>query len=169
MVLLDEVEKAHPAVLGVLLQLLDDGRLTDGQGRTVSFRNAIIVMTSNLRDYEELRGHFTPELLNRIDEVIVFGRLEPDDLARIARIQVERVAARLRGRNLGLELSDAALDFLATRGWDPAFGARPLKRAIQRHLMDPLAEALIGGRFQDGEVVFVDVDGDGLAFSTSRA
>ena len=182
-VLLDEVEKAHPAVLGILLQLLDDGRLTDGMGRTVSFRNAIIVMTSNLGSdaftgtadraretaavHGALRAHFTPELLNRIDEVIVFNRLEREDLARIAALQVERVAARLQTREITLDVTPAALRFLADRGWDPAFGARPLKRAVQRHLLDPLAEALIGGRIPDGTRVTVDLEGDALTFNAT--
>ena len=164
-VLLDEVEKAHPAVLGVLLQLLDDGRLTDGQGRTVSFQNAIVVMTSNLRDYEALRGHFTPELLNRIDEVVVFNLLEREDLSRIADLQVAEIRARLAAREISLELTPAALDFLAAKGWDPAFGARPLKRAVQRHLLDPLAEALIAGQIVDGAAVAVDVAGEALSIS----
>ncbi|MBM4371623.1 MAG: AAA family ATPase [Deltaproteobacteria bacterium] len=179
-VLLDEVEKAHPAVLGVLLQLLDDGRLTDGMGRTVDFRNALVVMTSNLgseafagppdRDREvavvqaALRAHFAPELLNRIDEMIVFNRLEPDDLRRIAAIQVARVEDRLARREIRLEVTPAALDLLARRGWDPAFGARPLKRAVQRHLLDPLAEALLGGSVREHSRVRVDAGPDGLVF-----
>ncbi|MFH1532267.1 MAG: ATP-dependent chaperone ClpB [Pseudomonadota bacterium] len=182
-VLLDEVEKAHPAVLGILLQLLDDGRLTDGMGRTVSFRNTIVVMTSNLgsgaytetadRDRETaavhaaLRAHFAPELLNRIDEVIVFNRLEREDLARIAALQVAHVAARLGDREITLDVTPAALAFLAERGWDPAFGARPLKRAVQHHLLDPLAEALIGGRVHDGATVTVEVKGGALTFDAA--
>jgi ATP-dependent Clp protease ATP-binding subunit ClpB len=165
-VLLDEVEKAHPAVLGVLLQLLDDGRLTDGQGRTVSFQNAIVVMTSNLRDHEALRGHFTPELLNRIDEVIVFNLLDQEDMARIADLQVAEIRRRLAAREITLDLTPGALDFLAARGWDPAFGARPLKRAMQRYLLDPLAEALIAGRILDGASVSVDAEGEELSFSS---
>ncbi len=162
-VLLDEVEKAHPAILGVLLQLLDDGRLTDGMGRTVSFQNTIVVMTSNLRDLDALRAHFAPELLNRIDEVVAFNTLRREDLARIAALQVGLVAARLAAREITLEVRPAALEFLAEKGWDPAYGARPLKRAVQRYLLDPLAEALIAGRIQDGTMVSVDVAGDGLA------
>jgi ATP-dependent Clp protease ATP-binding subunit ClpB len=167
-VLLDEVEKAHPAILGVLLQLLDDGRLTDGMGRTVSFQNTIVVMTSNLRDHDALRAHFAPELLNRIDEVIAFDQLRREDLARIAALQVALVAARLEPREITLEVRPAALEFLAERGWDPAYGARPLKRAVQRYLLDPLAEALIAGRIEDGAGISVDVEGEELTFSPTR-
>jgi len=184
-VLLDEVEKAHRAVLGVLLQLLDDGRLTDGTGRTVSFRNTIVVMTSNLgsdafngeRTREEevaaveaaVRTHFAPELLNRIDEVVVFNRLDEDDLVRIAGLQVAQAAERLAARGIALDVRPDALAFLARRGWSPAFGARPLKRAVQRHLLDPMAEELIDGRIEDGATVTVDTDGDGLTIRRSRS
>jgi ATP-dependent Clp protease ATP-binding subunit ClpB len=152
-------------------------------GRTVDFRNALVVMTSNLgseafggdadRSREvaavqaALRAHFAPELLNRIDEVIVFNRLERDDLRRIALLQVERVAARLARREIVLEVTPAALDHVAAKGWDPAFGARPLKRAVQRHLLDPLAEALIAGRVPDRSRLVVDAGEEGLTFSGS--
>ena len=173
-VLLDEVEKAHPEVFNVLLQLLDDGRLTDGQGRTVDFRNTVILMTSNLgggvptESPEEaqsavrdaVRKHFRPEFLNRIDDQIIFHPLEREHLTAIVRIQLQRLIHRLAERDLTLTVTDAAYRVLADVGYDPAFGARPLKRAITHLLENPLALALVEGKFEDASEITVDVDGD---------
>jgi ATP-dependent Clp protease ATP-binding subunit ClpB len=181
-ILLDEVEKAHPEVFNVLLQVLDDGRLTDGQGRTVDFRNAILIMTSNLgsqvlldvtlsdddakeRVMAEVRAWFRPELLNRIDEVVVFHRLSREHLARIVEIQLARVRERLAERAIALELSEAAIGWLADRGFDPAFGARPLKRLIQREVVDRLATALLDGKLHDGATATLDVGDEGLVLT----
>jgi ATP-dependent Clp protease ATP-binding subunit ClpB len=159
--LLDEIEKAHMEVFDVLLQLLDDGRLTDGQGRTVDFRNTVVIMTSNLRSTDDLADHFRPEFLNRIDEVVVFEPLTRDQLAEIVELQLERLRERLADRHIGIELTDAAKEALAEAGWDPAYGARPLKRAIQRLLENPLALELLEGRFVEGDTIRVDaVDGE---------
>ncbi len=173
-VLFDEVEKAHPEVFHALLQLLDDGRLTDGQGRTVDFRNALVLMTSNLGtpseggrepDEEEVlaavRGHFRPEFLNRLDEIVVFRRLGREDLHRIVDIQVRRLAALLEARRIDLEFSDAAREEVARRGYDPVYGARPLKRVLRRDVQDPLALRLLRGEFTEGDTVRVSVrDGE---------
>ncbi|WP_414502494.1 ATP-dependent chaperone ClpB [Zymobacter sp. IVIA_5232.4 C2] len=179
--LLDEVEKAHPDVFNILLQVLEDGRLTDGQGRTVDFRNTVIVMTSNLgsdiiqqyagkdESYSEMKAavmgvvgtHFRPELINRIDEVVVFHPLEKDQIERIASIQLDRLRRRLAERDLALELTPDALHLLGDAGFDPVYGARPLKRAIQTRLENPLAQALLSGKYAPGETVKVDVrDGE---------
>ena len=155
-VLLDEVEKAHPEVFGVLLQLLDDGRLTDGQGRTVDFTNVVLIMTSNLQG--EPGNFFRPEFVNRIDDIVRFRPLEPGDLAAIADIQLGLLARRLENRQLKLAVTDAAKQHLAQAGYDPDFGARPLKRLIQRAIGDPLAVAMLEGRYDDGSVVTVDLD-----------
>lgn len=173
-ILLDEVEKAHPDVFNVLLQVLDDGRLTDGQGRTVDFRNTVIIMTSNLGSqhiqrlsgepyevikevvWEEVKQHFRPEFLNRIDEVVVFHGLEAEHIASIARIQLQRLDQRLAQRDMHLEVSEAALEQLAKAGFDPVFGARPLKRAIQQHIENPVARLILEGRFGPKDVVPVD-------------
>jgi ATP-dependent Clp protease ATP-binding subunit ClpB len=177
-VLLDEVEKAHPDVFNVLLQVLDDGRLTDGHGRTVDFRNVVIIMTSNLgsthildvtltpdelrdRVMVDVRGHFRPEFLNRIDEVVIFDRLAKEQLRVIVDIQLERLRQRLAARDLTLDLTEAALDRLAELGFDPLYGARPLKRVIRTHLEDPLARGLLDGTLVDGQRVEVDVGADG--------
>jgi ATP-dependent Clp protease ATP-binding subunit ClpB len=186
-VLFDEIEKAHPDVFNVLLQLLDDGRLTDGQGRTVDFRNAVVIMTSNLggqlirdlasRDFEEvreavmevLREHFRPEFLNRVDEVIVFRSLTREQLAAIVDIQLSRLEERLAERKLGLHVTEAARDLLAERGWDPVYGARPLKRTIQRLVQDELALRLLRGEFAEGDTVEVDAEGGGLVFRRAEA
>jgi ATP-dependent Clp protease ATP-binding subunit ClpB len=152
-ILLDEIEKAHSEVFDVLLQLLDDGRLTDGHGRTVDFRNTVVIMTSNLRTAEDMADRFRPEFLNRIDEIVVFDPLTRDQLGAIVTMQLERLNARLAERGLGLELTDGARDLLTDAGWDPAFGARPLKRAIQRLLENPLALQLLEGRFGEGDTV----------------
>lgn len=180
-VLFDEVEKAHPDVFNVLLQVLDDGRITDGQGRTVDFRNTVIIMTSNIgSEYimseenpeqrealvnEALRGHFRPEFLNRIDEMIIFDRLSESDLSEIVKIQLARVIKRLEAQGLNLDLSDAALEQLATEGYDPAYGARPLKRVIQNRLLDPLSLDLLDGRFKDDDTIAVDIRDGQYTFS----
>jgi ATP-dependent Clp protease ATP-binding subunit ClpB len=181
-VLLDEVEKAHQDVFNVLLQVLDDGRLTDGQGRTVDFRNVVVIMTSNLgsghildvtldrdelrdRVMADVRSHFRPEFLNRIDETVIFDRLDAGQLRAIADIQLERLRRRLAERDLTLEVSDAALDHLAARGFDPVYGARPLKRVIRRELEDRLAKALLTGEVVDGQTIAVDVADDGLTIT----
>jgi ATP-dependent Clp protease ATP-binding subunit ClpB len=187
-VLLDEMEKAHPDVWTVLLQVLDDGRLTDGQGRTVDFKNTVIIMTSNvgsqhLRELtvdnrasveqaveEELRATFRPEFLNRIDEILFFNPLGREHLGRIVDIQLERFRKLLAQRELELELTDAAKQLIADRGFDPVYGARPLKRSIQKNLIDPLANELLEGHFHTGDHLVVDVrqDGDALGFSTRQ-
>jgi ATP-dependent Clp protease ATP-binding subunit ClpB len=185
-VLLDEIEKAHPDVFNTLLQLLDDGRLTDGHGRTVDFRNTIVIMTSNLGGtvfqdtgvapekrreavLDDVRATFRPEFVNRIDEIVVFDPLGRDQIAAIVGIQVELLARRLAERGLSLELTDAARELLASRGYDPAFGARPLKRLIQREIADPLAFRLLSGEIEPGRPVIVDAEGDRLVFGTGGA
>jgi len=168
-VLLDEIEKAHPEVFDVLLQLLDDGRLTDGQGRTVDFRNTVIIMTSNIRSPNELRDRFRPEFLNRVDEVVVFDALTREQLADIVDLQLARLRDRLAERRLSLEVTDAAKEALAEEGWDPAYGARPLKRAIQRLVENPLALELLEGRFAEGDVVRVDARDGELVFEPAPA
>jgi ATP-dependent Clp protease ATP-binding subunit ClpB len=188
-VLFDEIEKAHPEVLNVLLQLLDDGRLTDGKGRTVDFKNTVIIMTSNLGSHflseralrdgtltdgarqdvlEALRAHFRPEFLNRIDEIIIFHPLGREHLARIVDIQVERLLKRLEERKIAVELTPAARDLLIAEGYDPAYGARPLKRTIQRRVLDPLAMKVLQGEFGEGDRVVIDAEGASLVF-TKRA
>ena len=180
-VLFDEVEKAHEDVFNVLLQVLDDGRLTDGQGRTVDFRNTIIVLTSNLgsqaiaelpesADIEAarpavmraVRERFRPEFLNRLDEVVLFRRLAREDMASIVEIQLERLRRLLDDRKLRLELDDKALEWLAEAGYDPTYGARPLKRVIQRSLQDKLASLLLEGAVSDGATLRVTAGPDGL-------
>ncbi len=163
-VLLDEIEKAHSEVFDVLLQVIDDGRLTDGQGRTVDFRNTVLIMTSNIRSAEQMREHFRPEFLNRIDEIVVFEPLSKEQLADIAELQLVRLRARLAERKLSLELTDAAKDVLAEAGWDPAYGARPLKRALQRLVENPLAQRLLAGEFDEGDTIRVDVQNGELLF-----
>jgi ATP-dependent Clp protease ATP-binding subunit ClpB len=160
-VLLDEIEKAHPEVFNVLLQLLDDGRLTDGQGRTVDFSNVVLIMTSNLPG--DPAAFFRPEFLNRIDEIVRFRSLTEADIERIVRIQLRHLAGRLAARRLGLDVSEEAAAWLARVGYDPTYGARPLKRLIQRRIADPLALALLEGRYGEGDTVGVDVSGDELA------
>ncbi|MBU3866767.1 AAA family ATPase, partial [Streptomyces sp. 4503] len=178
-VLLDEVEKAHPEVFDVLLQVLDDGRLTDGQGRTVDFRNTILVLTSNLGSQylmdpllgdeekkqsvlETVRTSFKPEFLNRLDDLVVFSALSGPELARIAELQIARLARRLADRRLTLDITPAALDWLAEEGNDPAYGARPLRRLIQTAIGDQLAKEILAGEIRDGDKVRVDRVGDGL-------
>src|SRR5262245_53029038 len=168
-VLLDEIEKAHAEVFDVLLQILDDGRLTDGQGRTVDFRNTVIIMTSNIRSAEALSEYFRPEFLNRVDEVVEFKALTREQLAEIVELQLERLRARLAERGIHLELTDAAKEALAEAGWDPTYGARPLKRALQRMVENPLALRLLEGDFTDGETVLVDAQDGELVFQKARA
>jgi ATP-dependent Clp protease ATP-binding subunit ClpB len=181
-ILLDEVEKAHPDVFNVLLQVLDDGRMTDGQGRTVDFKNTVIVMTSNLGsqmiqqmsgdDYQviklavmaEVKTYFRPEFINRIDEVVVFHALDEKNIASIAKIQLGNLEKRLARMEIRLEVSDAALAELAKAGFDPVFGARPLKRAIQSHIENPLARQILEGKFAAKDVVRVDAGRGGIAF-----
>ncbi len=187
-VLFDEIEKAHPDVFNVLLQVLDDGRLTDGQGRTVDFRNTLIVMTSNLgaeylvaqaenddtdkvRDQvmAEVRAHFRPEFLNRVDEIILFHRLKRDQMGRIVDIQIERLQKLLEDRKIAVALDARAREWLAEKGYDPAYGARPLKRAIQKFVQDPLAELILSGRIKDGEKVKISAGREGLSFNGAVA
>ncbi len=168
-VLLDEIEKAHNEVFDVLLQILDDGRLTDGQGRTVDFRNTVIIMTSNLRSADALREFFRPEFLNRVDEIVEFQPLSRDQLGEIVELQLARLRARLVDRGLDLVLTPAATELIADAGWDPAYGARPLKRAIQRLVENPLAKQLLEGTFTEGDTVMVDVGDGELAFERADA
>ncbi len=168
-ILLDEIEKAHNEVFDVLLQILDDGRLTDGHGRTVDFRNTVLIMTSNLRSAEQMREVFRPEFLNRIDEIVEFRPLTREQLAEIVELQLERLRARLADRGLELELTDEAKQVLAEAGWDPTYGARPLKRAIQRLVENPLALRLLEGDFVDGDKVRVDARGGELVFEHAPA
>jgi ATP-dependent Clp protease ATP-binding subunit ClpB len=182
-VLFDEIEKAHPEVLNVLLQLLDDGRLTDGKGRTVDFKNSVVIMTSNLgsaflaelgnRGVDEgvrrqvldaLRAHFRPEFINRIDEVIVFHPLTREQLKHVIDIQVKGLLKRLEERKIFVTLTDAAREWLVREGYDPAYGARPLKRAIQRHILDRLAMRVLEGEFREGDTVQVDAESGALQF-----
>jgi ATP-dependent Clp protease ATP-binding subunit ClpB len=168
-VLLDEIEKAHHEVFDVLLQILDDGRLTDGQGRTVDFRNTVIIMTSNIRSSEALTEHFRPEFLNRIDEIVVFEPLSREQLGEIVELQLTRLRERLAERGLGLELTDDAKELVAEAGWDPTYGARPLKRALQRLVENPLALRLLEGEFAEGDSVRVDVRDGELVFEKAAA
>jgi len=163
-VLLDEIEKAHAEVFDVLLQVLDDGRLTDGQGRTVDFRNTVLIMTSNVRSAVAMRDHFRPEFLNRIDEIVEFEPLSRDQLADVAELQLQRLRERLAERRISLELADAAKETLAEAGWDPTYGARPLKRAIQRLVENPLASRLLAGEFGEGDTIRVDAQNGQLVF-----
>ena len=185
-ILFDEIEKAHPDVFNVMLQILDDGRVTDAQGRTVDFKNTVIIMTSNIgsqfildvagdnsqyqemsgRVMELLRSSFRPEFLNRIDEIIIFHALEKSELREIVKIQVQRLEQRLSDKHMTLKFADAALDFLAEVGYDPTFGARPLKRAIQRELETQIAKHILRGDFNDGDNIYVDIENERLAFKT---
>ncbi|HEX8219646.1 MAG TPA: ATP-dependent chaperone ClpB [Chloroflexia bacterium] len=186
-VLFDEIEKAHPDVFNVLLQILDDGRLTDAQGRTVDFKNTIVIMTSNIgsqhimdlgleeeetmrrRVNEALRSHFRPELLNRIDEIVIFHQLKREHLREIVDLQLDRVRQRLAGRHIALDVAPSALEFLGNEGFDPVYGARPLKRAIQRRLMDRLAVAMLDGTVRDGDTVQVDVHNGDIAVAVANS
>jgi ATP-dependent Clp protease ATP-binding subunit ClpB len=179
-VLFDEIEKAHSEVFNVLLQLLDDGRLTDGQGRTVDFRNTVVIMTSNLgselwidhnsvvhRDQivRILQAHFRPEFLNRVDEIVIFHPLEREHLAEIIQIQLMRVQRLLDAKGFKLEMTPLAVQYLVDQGFDPEYGARPLKRTLQRELQDPLSMQILAGDFHPGETILVDHVPDGLTFS----
>jgi len=168
-ILLDEIEKAHQEVFDVLLQILDDGRLTDGQGRTVDFRNTVVIMTSNIRSRAALTEYFRPEFLNRVDEVIEFGQLTREEIAQIVELQLARLRARLADKEISLELTYAAKEAIVEAGWDPSFGARPLKRALQRLIENPLAMRLLEGEFAAGNTVRVDVRDGELVFAGSRA
>jgi ATP-dependent Clp protease ATP-binding subunit ClpA len=192
-VLFDEIEKAHPDVFNILLQVLDDGRLTDAQGRTVNFENTVIVMTSNVgsqhlvserqfgftgrdgvdfreterRAREALERTFRPEFLNRIDEIIVFQPLSKEDVLRIVDIMLRRLNKHLESQKVSVTVSEPAREFLAEEGYDPKFGARPLARAIRRHIENPLSSRIINGEFGPGDTVVVDRAGDGLTFKTT--
>jgi ATP-dependent Clp protease ATP-binding subunit ClpB len=185
-ILLDEVEKAHPDVFNILLQVLDDGRLTDGQGRTVDFRNTVIVMTSNLgsqmiqemsdddsaESYTKMKAavmgvvqaHFRPEFINRLDDIVVFHPLDKAQIREIAKIQLRGLDKRLAERGIRLELAEKALDFLGNIGFDPVYGARPLKRAIQQQLENPLAQKILAGEYANGDVVRVEAEAGKLVF-----
>jgi ATP-dependent Clp protease ATP-binding subunit ClpB len=185
-VLFDEIEKAHHDVFNVLLQILDEGRLTDSQGRTVDFKNTVLIMTSNLGSQDiqagmagkdeldertrnevmdALRGHFRPEFLNRVDEIVVFEPLRKKDIYRIVDLQLGRLSKLLADKRLTLELTDAAREFLAERGYDPTYGARPLKRAVQKYMLDPLALKVLGGEFVPGDHLLADKGADALTFA----
>ncbi|MGD8356147.1 MAG: AAA family ATPase, partial [Methyloceanibacter sp.] len=187
-ILFDEIEKAHPDVFNVLLQVLDDGRLTDGQGRTVDFRNTLIIMTSNLgSEYlvnqaegedsdaveeqvmEVVRSHFRPEFLNRVDEIILFHRLRREHMSNIVDIQMQRLQKLLADRKITLNLDDTAKTWLGNKGYDPAYGARPLKRVIQKYVQDPMAEMILEGKVHDGETVNVSVRDGELTFNGETA
>uniref|UniRef100_UPI0025A6573B AAA family ATPase n=1 Tax=Turicimonas muris TaxID=1796652 RepID=UPI0025A6573B len=182
-VLFDEIEKAHPDVFNILLQALDDGRMTDGQGRTVDFKNTVIVMTSNLGSQEimnrqgedpveikeavmeQVKKHFRPEFINRIDEIVVFNALDEKAIREIARIQIRKLAKRMEAQNIGLEVSDAALDEIGKVGFDPLFGARPLRRAVQEYLENKIAINLLKGQYAPGDIVDVDYQDGKFIFS----
>ncbi|WP_044260208.1 AAA family ATPase, partial [Richelia intracellularis] len=183
-ILFDEIEKAHPDVFNIFLQILDDGRVTDAQGHTVSFKNAIIIMTSNIGSqyildvagddsrYDEMqrrvmgtmRTSFRPEFLNRVDEIIIFHALLKEQLQEIVGLQVEKLRHRLTDRKISLKLSNLSLEFIVGVGFDPVFGARPLKRVIQRELETPIAKLILQGELSDGDVVYVDVENERLSF-----
>lgn len=182
-ILLDEIEKAHQDVFNILLQVLDDGRLTDGQGRTVDFRNCVIIMTSNLGSQhiqemskegdqtkikstvmETVTKYFRPEFINRVDEIVVFHNLDSEHIRAIANTQIKLLEKRLLEKDLQLKISDKALDYLAEAGFDPVYGARPLKRAIQQHLENPLAQDILQGNFLAGSTILVERSGDNLEF-----
>jgi ATP-dependent Clp protease ATP-binding subunit ClpB len=187
-ILFDEIEKAHPDVFNVLLQVLDDGRLTDGQGHTVDFRNTLIVMTSNLgsqflveqpegEDTDAVkdqvmaivRASFRPEFLNRVDEIILFHRLKRNEMSKIVDIQLARLGKLLEDRKIIVELEPSAREWLADKGWDPAYGARPLKRVIQKAVQDPLAEQILAGQVKDGDRVVISAGKQGLTFNGKLA
>jgi ATP-dependent Clp protease ATP-binding subunit ClpB len=188
-ILFDEIEKAHPDVFNIMLQILDDGRVTDSQGRTVDFKNSIIIMTSNVgsqyildiagddskyeemrdRVMESMRSSFRPEFLNRIDEIVIFHALRRDELRRIVKLQVKRLELRLSDRRMNLKIADAALDFIAEVGYDPVYGARPLKRIIQRQLETQIAKGILRGDYIDGDTIFVDIENERLAFKRLSA
>jgi ATP-dependent Clp protease ATP-binding subunit ClpB len=186
---MDEVEKAHPDVFNILLQVLDDGRITDSQGRTVDFRNTVIVMTSNIgsdhildvsgddsrygemrkRVVNALRKHFRPEFLNRIDDLIIFHALSRSELSLIVGLQIRRIQAMLSDQKIFLEVTPAAQDFIAAVGYDPTYGARPLKRAIQRQLQNPIATKILENTFTEGDTILIDVVDKAIEFSKKQA
>lgn len=186
-ILLDEVEKAHPDVFNVLLQVLDDGRMTDGQGRTVDFKNTVIVMTSNLGSSEiqemigesresvkaavmsEVKDHFRPEFINRIDEIVIFNSLGGEAIRRIAKIQLKLLEARVASQDIKLDVSDSALDKLSDVGFDPHYGARPLKRAIQEYVENPLAMVMLEGRAGPGDTIHVNAPDGRFTFDVEKA
>jgi ATP-dependent Clp protease ATP-binding subunit ClpB len=186
-ILLDEVEKAHPEVFNVLLQVLDDGRMTDGQGRTVNFKNTVVIMTSNLgsqmiqqmqgQDYQlvklavmgEVKTQFRPEFVNRIDEIVVFHALDEKNIAGIARVQLKHLEERVAAMDMALEVTDAAVAELAKAGFDPVYGARPLKRAIQSEIENPLSKAILEGKFGPKDTIHVDAKGSTFTFEKARA
>ncbi len=185
MILFDEIEKAHPDVFNTLLQVLDDGRLTDGQGRTVNFNNTLIVMTSNLGAHalaedtsegdisaatqdtvmDAIRAHFRPEFLNRVDEIVFFKRLGRKEIDRIVKVQLKRLEKLLADRRITIQLDEAAMQWLSDKGYDPVYGARPLKRVIQKEVQDPLARMILEGRIKDGDNVDVAVEGETLTLN----
>jgi ATP-dependent Clp protease ATP-binding subunit ClpB len=184
-ILFDEIEKAHPDVFNVLLQILDDGRLTDSKGRTVDFKNTVLIMTSNLgsREIQDvsddekqvreavmqvLREHFKPEFLNRVDDIVIFHRLSRDQISQIVDVQLERLRHMLHERHISIVLDDSAKELLAREGYDPSYGARPLKRAIQTLIQNPLAMKLLQGDIQPGQTVTVSAQDGGLVFHTNR-
>jgi ATP-dependent Clp protease ATP-binding subunit ClpB len=184
--LLDEIEKAHPDVFNVLLQILDDGRLTDGQGRTVDFKNVVIIMTSNVGStfiselagrneelmrkhvMDALRGQFRPEFLNRIDEIVIFHGLLEQQLEAIVELETKALAKRLAERKINLELTAAAKALIAKEGYDPAYGARPIRRTIQKLILDPLAQKVLSGEYKEGDTVFVDAENGSIQFWTEE-
>ncbi|MBW2193782.1 MAG: AAA family ATPase, partial [Deltaproteobacteria bacterium] len=179
------IEKAHQEVFNILLQVLDDGRLTDGHGRTVDFRNSVVIMTSNIGSQhiqemmtewtdetqiqkgvmEDLKSFFRPEFLNRVDEITIFHSLNKELLIKIVDIQIDRMKCYLKERNVELELSDKAKAYIAESGYDPLYGARPLKRAIQKEILNPLAAKLLEGAFKSGDVIFADIENDSIVFT----
>jgi ATP-dependent Clp protease ATP-binding subunit ClpB len=168
-VLLDEIEKAHNDVFNVLLQVMDDGRLTDGQGRTVDFKNTVLIMTSNIPGGRAgVEASFKPEFINRLDDIVEFDSLSREQLRQIVDVQVARLIGRVAERNVTVELTDAARDLLGDLGYDPTYGARPLKRVISKRLVDPLALGLLKGDFAPGDTIIVDADGGDLRFDRTR-
>ncbi|MNL36500.1 Chaperone protein ClpB [compost metagenome] len=180
-VLLDEIEKAHPDVFNILLQVLDDGRLTDGQGRTVDFKNTVLIMTSNVGSQsildpsmkedakhkavmEALRERFRPEFLNRIDEIVIYNSLGENQIAGIVKVQLDLVVNRLKAKKITIDFDDKAVDFLAKKGYDPIYGARPLKRVIQTELLNPLSKEIIAGKIKSGDTVHIKGSDKGLSF-----
>jgi ATP-dependent Clp protease ATP-binding subunit ClpB len=186
-ILFDEIEKAHPDVFNVLLQVLDDGRLTDGQGRTVNFKNTVLIMTSNLgsqmiqqmsgQDYQviklavmgEVKSHFRPEFINRIDEIVVFHALDEKNIAAIARVQLKQLEGRVEAMDMSIRVSDTAVAELAKAGFDPVYGARPLKRAIQQRIENPLSKAILEGRFAPKDEIVVDAKNGVFSFEKAKA
>jgi ATP-dependent Clp protease ATP-binding subunit ClpB len=167
-VLFDEIEKAHPDVFNILLQVMDDGRLTDGQGRTVDFKNTVMIMTSNIPGGRAgVEAHFKPEFVNRLDDIVEFHQLTREDIAQIVDLQVESLGRRVSERGIEIGLTDDARTLIGNLGYDPTYGARPLKRVIQKQLVDKLAMAILEGRFQAGDTVLVDAAGGELTFSKS--